>query len=286
MPFRFEKLYADLVTPDGTVCVTYFAWLDLWGVQSAFSGMELYWADGRREVIRARPRAERIACDAQEIELSLDVPGGPFVLRYEVVHGAWTPRGDPPCDSVRWCVKVARANAVGRWLGDGGRPELRGVGYADRVELERPARQLQLGALRWGRVHLPDASVVFDAVDFRSGRSWKRAARWSSGGRQEWDAFGIEGATRTGHVLLPGDDGRLNIAQGRVLHEGDAIDRGRFPGMVERLVSQAVTGPATEQRLLGRAQWTGPAGPASGWALREAVRFGPRAQVHRPAGEN
>jgi hypothetical protein len=278
MGFRFEKLYADVVAQDGTVCIAYLAWLDVWGLKSAYAGLELYWPDGRREVIQAQPRAEPIDWSRREIHFSFDVPGGPFLLEYRVVHGAWTPEG-APCDDLRWCVKAARAEASGRWMGDPRRPVLRGVGYADWVELDRPTRRLNLGLLRWGRVHLPDATLVFNAVDFRSGPPWQRAARWSDAGRAEYGTVGIERASSGTEVHLAGLSGHLIIEPARALHVGDAIDRARFPGAVERLVSSAVTGPATERRLLGRARWTGQEQSGSAWALHEAVRFGPLAAV-------
>lgn len=276
MGFQFEKLYADVVTPDGTVCIAYLAWLDVWGLRSAYAGLELYWPDGRREVVQAQPRPEPVDWSRREIHFSFDVPGGPFLLEYQVVHGAWTPEG-PPCDDLRWCVKAARAEASGRWLGDPRRPVLRGIGYADWVELGRPTRRLNLGLLRWGRVHLPETTLVFNAVDFRAGPSWQRAARWSDDGRTEYQLLGIERTPSGTEVRLPGLAGQLNIEPGRALHVGDAIDRARFPGAVERLVSSAVTGPAKERRLLGRARWSGQGQPSSAWALHETVRFGPLA---------
>jgi hypothetical protein len=269
MRFRCSKLYADLVTADGTVCVAYLAWLDAWGLRRAFAGVELYWPGGRREILQARPQAEHDAFASGDLRLSFDVPGGPFELEYATVHGAWTPDGEPPGGALRWGVKVARAEAVARWRGDRARPELRGIGYADWVEMDCPPRRLGLRLLRWGRVHGPDATLVFNAVDFRSGRSWRRAARWSGGERADWSAFGIEGAPAE-VVDLPGSPGALAIDKGRPLHVGDAIDRGRFPGALARMVSSAVTGPAAEQRSLDRARWS----DGASWALHEAVRFG------------
>ncbi len=268
MGFQLEKLYADLITPDGTVCVAYVAWLRAYGTRSAHAGLELYWPDGSREVVHARPDPQRTHT-AGEFELSFDVPGGPFVLTYRVLHGAWTPEGDSPCDGLRWCVKAARAEAVGRWMNDPARPELRGVGYSDWVEIERPTRGLGLDMLQWGRVHLPDATLVWTAVDFRSGPAWHRAAQWSDSGTAAWDTFGIHAAQAKMTVTLPGHPDLLCITPARALHAGDAIDRARFPSLLERTISRAATGPVTERRSLGRV--------GSSWALHEAVRFGPRA---------
>jgi hypothetical protein len=272
MRFRCEKLYADLVTPDGTVCVAYLAWLDAWGLRRTFAGLELYWPDGRREIAHARPQSGPTGSPPRDLDLSFDVPGGPFVLTYRTAHGPWRPAGGPPREGLRWEVKAARAEAVGRWTNDPRRPELRGIGYVDSVEMDRPVRHLDLGALRWGRVHLPDATFVFNAVDFRSGASWHRAARWSEGVMVEWDAFRLDDSMARTIVQLPDRRGHLSIAPDRALHVGDAIDHVRFPGAVARMVSRAVTGPAAERRSLGRARWTTD-GPQSSWALHETVRF-------------
>jgi len=275
MGFRFEKLYADLVTPDGTVCVVYLAWLHAWGLRRGFAGLEVYWPDGRREVVHAAAHPQATSSGAGDLDLSFDVPGGPFVLTYRAVHGSWAPDGAPPCDGLRWSVKVPRAEATGRWAGDPGRPVLRGVGYADCVEIARPTRTLNLGLLRWGRVHLPDATLVYTAVDFRSGPAWQRAAHWADGAMAQWDRFAI-GETESGTtVKLDGRTGQLLITPHRALHVGDAIDRARFPGALERMFSSAVTGRATERRSLGRAHWTAGGEALSAWGLHETVRFGP-----------
>jgi hypothetical protein len=255
MSFAFDKLYADLVTSDGTVCVAYLAWLDAWGMRKAYAGLELYWPNGQREVIQARPPTERIDPGHGEPEdafrLSFDVPGGPFVMDYRVRHGAWLPSGDPPCKGLRWSVKAARADVVARWSGDPSRPVLEGVGYSDTVEIGRPLRSLALGRLRWGRLHLPEATVVFDTLDFEDGRSWRRAARWTACRVTEHRKF-----------ELP-----VGLEVARELHAGDAIDEARFPRVVDRMMSRAITGRAVERRLLSRLQ-------PGGWALHEVVCFG------------
>jgi hypothetical protein len=263
--FRFEKLYADLVTPEGAVCIAYIAHLDAWGLASAHAGLEIYWPDGRREVVHGRPFTDPKCLDyARAIELRFDVPGGPFVLRYRVIHGAWAPPGEPTADGLRWSVKVARAEAEGRWMNDPARPVLRGTGYADWVEIDRPLRAIGLRRVRWGRVHFPDSTLVFDAVDLRGGRTWQRAARWSSDTAVD--------------VPCPPP---LDFHPVRALHVGDAIDAARFPRTLDRAVSIAMTGAAVEERRLDRARDHDSTGGGEAWALHEEVRFGRAATTDR-----
>jgi len=269
--FRFRKLYVDLVTADGTVCVAYLARLHVLGVRTTHAGVEIYGADGKREVIRARALSHRLDAARGEIVLSLDVPGGPFVLTQGAVHGPWAPSGPSPCRGLSWRVLAARTAAHARWLGAEGR-ELHGLGYADWVEIERPTRLLRLSRLRWGRVHLPDATVVFNAVHLRSGESWQRSACWSAGGPIE--STGLSMAFHAGQLDLAWRGRRVRIEPVRTLHAGEPIDPSRFPGAIERLVSNAITGPAEEERCLGRARWLEESSAAHGWALHETVRFG------------
>jgi hypothetical protein len=274
MGFRLEKLYADLITADGTVCVAYQAWLDAWGIRRAFAGLELYWPDGTRDVIQARPHPGPLSRREGALDLSFDVPGGPFVLTFGATHPAWTPAGGAPCDALRWSVKVPRAQVVGRWMGDPRRPELRGVGYADWVEMDRPARALKLGLLRWGRAHLPDGTLVYSTVQFRSGRSWQRAALWSDGRPAQWSVVGVHETESGTTVELPGHPERLLLAPRRELHVGHAIDRERFPRALRRMLSSAVTGPAVEKRSLSSAGWASDCAASGSWSLHETVRFG------------
>ncbi|HSU40653.1 MAG TPA: hypothetical protein VLJ38_13835, partial [Polyangiaceae bacterium] len=76
--YAFEKLYADLVTADGTVCIVYVAWTELFGVRRQTAGVELYTPDGRREVMHARAAVELPELDAPEWRLRLELPSGPF----------------------------------------------------------------------------------------------------------------------------------------------------------------------------------------------------------------
>lgn len=253
MSYRFTKLYSDLVADDGSVVVAYAAWLDLFGSRTAYAGVELYAPDGSRDVIRARQVDYQI--DDEGVRLVLDVPSGRFTMSQRTVHGAWRPSGGAPHPRLDW--KVVCARAASRAAIDG--RTFLGTGYSDWVEVSRPTRSLGLAQLQWGRVHLADATLVWNDVRFRSGESWSRVAEWSERGPRE---------------LRDGDLAGLEMARARTLHAGNPIDAQRFPGVLERAISRLLTGPADEDRRLSRVRAPHLGDGARGWALHETVSFG------------
>jgi hypothetical protein len=281
LSFKFRKLYADLVTDGGDVCVAYLAWLQIWRWRTAFAGLELYWADGRREVIRATrsPTEEDILHGKRAFEVRLELPEGPFVLSYEDVLPAWDPGHVVPSQALSWSVGVPRGEVVARWLHDSERPVLFGRGYTDWVEINRPPRRLGLRQLEWGRVHLPDVALVFNSVRFGSGPGWMRAAEWSErAGTAEWHALRLETQRNSTRLSLPArrwGSGRCVIMEHhRTLHRGPALDAARFPRVLERLGTHALTGLTQETRWLSRVQAPDYGSGATAWALHERVRFG------------
>ena len=189
MTFRFEKLYADLVTDDGTVCVAYIAWLDVLGARSSHAGFELY-ARRASRVVRAKNWTLRADNETSSSSSKFRAVRLSFDRAPRTGRGFLGPSAHP---SLRWSVRSARAAADAQWNGDPKRPRLRGIGYADWVELKRPTRSLGLQHLRWGRMHLPDKTVVFNEVRFRSGTASGRA---SQNGAQAASASGPHRASR------------------------------------------------------------------------------------------
>jgi membrane-associated phospholipid phosphatase len=248
MWFRFEKLYADLVTADGTVCVAYLTRLTLAGVSREWAGLELYGSDGSRTIQRARKGRESLS--PRELQVTLDLPAGPFRLEQTVRAGGWEPDGPLPSPHLCWRVEVARADARAVWTEDGVPRTLVGCGYADRVILDRPPRWLGLRQLRWGRAHLDHATVVWNALAPHDGPAWSRSLCWPDG----------EEPRESRHAEPPA------LETERVLHAGPALDPERFPGRGERWLTRLLSGTVVERRELSRAH-------GSGWALHEAVSF-------------
>lgn len=291
MSVSFRKLYADLVTEDGVVCVAYLAWLRAGGRTVSMGGVELYQPDGRREISRAVLGPARVSFRRSErgLQLRLRLREGRFVLRHENALEPWTPAGAPPAPDLAWSVEVPRATASASWP-DSGRPALAGLGYADWVEIHRIPRRLRLAGLAWGRCHLPAATVVFTEVAFHRSPAWRRGAVWqhgepAGGAPQEWPDFRLDPREGGRELQLLGPRGApgpvVEIAGERDLHAGPALDGSRFPSSAERLLVRALAGPVAEVRRLGLAR------PATdhgvGWALHEQVRFGREAR-HLTAG--
>lgn len=265
MAIRFQKLYADLITDAGVVCVAYVADLVAWGKRSRHAGLELYHPDGTREVRHALD-VERTINDART-HLLMRFTDGTFELEHRHEHGAWQPDGAPPCPGIDWRVRAARTLARAKLLDR----ELVGSGYSDWVELDRAPRSLGLVELRWGRVHLPDETIVFDALTFEGRTPYQRALSISATGRTtEHGVFSFEDRD-DGTLLHLAGRSPIALTAVRALHVGDAVDRERFPRAIDRFVSRALSGNVTERRTLAR---------VDGWlALHEQVRFGRAAAV-------
>ena len=288
MSFRFRKLYADLVTDDGAVCVVYLAWLEAWSVRTAFAGVELYGPSGRREVLRAASPPPNVAIEPRQggLEIRLDLRGGPFVLAYSGSGSPWAPCGLGPAPGLHWRGVVPRADAVARWPGDPSRHCLRGTGYADWVELRRTPRRLDLSLVEWGRVHLPAETLVFTGVSLRRGGGWRRLLTWSGDAPtpREYTNFRLR---RLGNTTRPdvrfdlelpfaAREGvrHLTLEPRRRIHRGPALDGARFPALSERLGTRLLVGRIRETRYLSRAVAQPGRGGAPAWALHEWVRFG------------
>lgn len=266
MGYEFDKLYADLVSPDGTVCVVTLTWVRLLGGWQARAGVELYWPDGRREVLPAEGAPALTGPDPLLASpLRLDLPDGPFELSLEDAHGEpWEPSEPAPCGSLEWSVRVARASARATW----GDRELIGSGYADWVRLTRFTRRLHFSSLEWGRIHLPDRTVVFNLLTLQSGEQWRVCRVWSDRERDCPD-IRLELDEGAGDVSI--GEALIRLQPVRVLFAGDAFDAQRVPHRMDRLACWAIGGRTTQTRWISRASMD--EAPA-GWALHELVHFG------------
>ncbi len=282
MKLRFRKLYTDLIAADGTVCIVYIAQVQVGSVyRNRYGAVELYWPDGRCEIIRTStpPHFPEFADGRPDLQIELEIPRGRFTLHYEAQHSSWKP-GDPePTSGLNWSVKIARAEARAQWVGSPHLPDLEGCGYADWVDLVQSPKRLGLSRLEWGRVHLPNTTLVFTYLRFRSGDEWQRAAVWSMADAfAEWDKYQLNWRDGVLHIEIPGYEmpfpASLELRPARTLHRGPAFDRRRFPNLLERMITRALAGATQETRWLSRV--TAPADdcPQTGWALHESVNFG------------
>ncbi|HTQ06188.1 MAG TPA: hypothetical protein VMI54_20140 [Polyangiaceae bacterium] len=264
--YAFEKLYADLVTSDGTVCIVYVAWTELFGVRRQSAGIELYTPEGRREVVHAREPVRVPELDAPEWCLRLELPSGPFEFRHRGQTGGWSPEGGRA--AVSWCVKSASGRAEARFSETSGRAPLVGQGYADWVVLRQPTRKLGFERVEWGRAHVGKETLVWNRIRGERGDDWTRVLSLGAERREARELSLAEhdrGVTVVAHGAPP-----LELDRGRVLHAGPALDRERIPSSLARGVATLVSPKMTETRWVRRAR----RGDAEGWALHERVYFG------------
>jgi hypothetical protein len=259
--FRYRKLYVDLVTERGEVCVGYATWLKLAGYGMQSAGFERYTPQGERRVERAVGAARFERRDGS-VRLALDTARGPFAIELIGARGTSSePQSLTP--HLSWQV-LARGAEARLTLARG--EVLIGSGYADYVEMTRPPRALGLLQVEWGRGHAGADGFVFTRATFRDGKVFasaleveKPCAEWRLSARRE---TGID-------LQLPG--GAVTLQNTRVLHEGSALDRARFPGACERLLARFLSGKVQETRWLARAEF---ASGSSAWALHERVLLG------------
>jgi hypothetical protein len=254
--YEFRKIYLDCITPAGEVVVLYLNWVRLAGAWIARRSLERYAPDGTRTVIDLPPPSPGV----------WDAPLADPCLRLEGLHGAWSPPPPPTGPALSWSVAHARANVALTW--DGGAAE--GLGYVDRVRLTRPTRLVGLSTLGWGRVHLPDRTVVFERLTTTDGAVWDVGFDWRLGADAPRPLAGPVALGEDGAGAVPLDDGVLSLAPARVLHQGDAFDPDRVPRAMDRWFCRTLGGPTHETRWLSTAAHGGHVAPA----LVERVRFG------------
>lgn len=261
----------DLVDGNGNVCIAYAAKLHALGFTRNLGGIELYRPNGERQVHRAT--TARWSRDRDSIEIRGAFAQGGFLVRHRLTEGGWEPAGDPISRWLSWRVLGARATAVVELTRNGRTERFSGTGYSDWVEITRPMRLLGVARVEWGRFHLPDGTFVYSRILNERGVSWQRALSIGSGNRSETTSVALEGNATL--LVCRSERTELELSLTRVLHDGPVLDAERLPGAFERHVSELITGPATERRVVGRARRSASVGgPDLGWGIAESVRFG------------
>jgi len=214
------------------------------------------------------------------VAVHMDLPEGPFSLRYALPQRPARPPGRAPFPGLHWVVEIPRSRVVCRWPGGGGRV-LRGEGYVDRVVCEGLPRWLGAEELVWGRAHAPSVTAVYTGIRARDGREWLRSAVWDAARGTlpdtAWhERFRLEECP-DGWLLKLDGGATLRARHGRVLRHGPLVDRRRSLTRIERTLIGAALGPGRQARhldSLGPGPSAEPAGvPETGWLLHEFVRF-------------
>jgi hypothetical protein len=265
----FDKLYADLVAPDGSVYVLYLASFDLLGGRLRFAELETYPPRSQRRVYTARPStAHRTTLASDEaLDVSLESSLGRFHFQSTPLNGGFVPR-DTPRSGLEWSVYMGRSEAQLELPAALGGGSVSGTGYVDHLRVEQPTLRRGLRTLDWGRAHLSNSSIVWTRLRFSDGDVWDQFARWTALGT------GAESGP-----LTPSEDLALaqietaggSIASERVLHEGGAIDSSRLPVAPVRWLLRAAAGRTHQRRCLTRI--SEPGQPGSGWGIHESVFF-------------
>jgi hypothetical protein len=276
MPYEFRKVYVDLITEAGEVCVVYLSFVRFFQKWHAQASCEIYDRRGQRTILHATDAPPLIdtARGLDQLPVALLIPGGKIELEVRPIHEAWDPVAPCPVPELEWRVGALRASTtVTITTEKEGARTLRGEGYVDFVRITKATRKLGLRSLRWGRAHMFERSLAYTAVDFADDRRWYVGVTRLHGrdarayGNLTLELEGGEGMIRfgTGGQVL-------RMKKPRVLHRGSPFDPERVPSALNRHVCNFVSGPMHECRWFAEA--TVDASHGRGRALHEIVWFG------------
>lgn len=256
--FSLSKWYLDCVTEEGDAVIVYAARLR-WGVMRLSYNAVLMSERGEVE-----ERATFRGCELPQVAEDGRLEWGSGRVG---AHGEWA-RVDPAfgtvlmngdSGSVVWRCEMPRARA--RVMMRGGR-ELRGLGYAERLEMTVRPWRLPIEELRWGRV-----------LTERDGVAW---IEWR--GREPrlvvvHNGRGVMGR-RVSERGVEWEGGNLELNEGAAMRSGllgETALRPPLKWIVPRKMREV-----EETKWVARGKVRVDGGDASeGWAVHEVVRFGP-----------
>jgi hypothetical protein len=247
--FSLRKWYLDCVADDGTAWIGY--WGDLrWGqvhVPFVSSLSDAKTTSALRSEPEPRDDGEQLTWSAPSLDVEV-------LLRPLVTAEPWGLH-----DGVRWHCVAPRADAIVKL---GGRT-IRGLGYAEVLELTVPPWRLPLRELHWGRFTGETTSLVW--IEWR-GPSPLRVALWD-GQPAEVRAIGA------GEIALAG--GKRLVMTGTSPLREDSLARTLKPlRPLARLLPRTLQG-AVEQKWLSRGtMFAGDRPIDEGWAIHELFTFG------------
>jgi hypothetical protein len=270
--FQYKKLYTDIITNDGTVGILYLTWLRLLGGKQVTCGLELYAPDGTKTTYRGtgQPSSNPGEHSKQEYIFSFPIENGTVTCHVESLHQPWTPGGESPIHGIQWMTRSPRANVSISIQQGTTTTDLYGKGYSDWVILDRFPKNIPLSTLQWGRIHLDAETLIYTLLTYQSNEQWARIGRWNDTGLTEAESMTLtqEQDNWTLHSTLIADN-TVTLLPQRILHQGKAINKERFPNTIERWLSQWISGPMSEIRWYSQATST----ESQGWALHERVQF-------------
>ncbi len=280
MPFEFRKVYLDLITDQGQVCVLYLSWVRFFQRWHAQASVEIYEPGGKRTIVHALSAPQPVDPERglDQLPVALTIPGGTLELEVKPVHEAWTPAVASPVPELNWSVGALRTSTCITLTTDQGVRKFRGEGYIDFVTLTRPTRKLGLRSLRWGRAHMFERSLCFTALELQDGRHWFVGVTQMHGRpARSYGNLSVKLEDGCGQVRFGTGGQVLRFDKPTVLHAGSAFDAERIPSPLHRQVCLLVGGPHEERRWLCQARVDGSHG--TGHALHEVVWFGKHARL-------
>lgn len=254
MPFELRKWYLDCVTDDGAARIGYAAGLTTGKLRLALASA-LSASPSRPAQTRTRLTTARLP-EEHDGELHWRVPS-------LGVAGRWAPRAAPlptvelgdeigAPGALTWTCLQPRAAVEWRESAS----TLRGVGYAERLQLRVPPWELPIEELHWGRAHVGPHTLVW--IDWRG----PRCARWLF-----VDGARVEGSVAIDRVRCGGL--ALSLSPWVTLRDGDLARTvfSRAPA-VRALLSRHKLA-LHETKWLSRAR----VGAHEGFAIHEVVRW-------------
>jgi hypothetical protein len=256
--FALEKWYLDIVEPDGSATIAYWASL-------TWMGVDVTWHNVCRYALGASPE-ERSSLRRVPPPSIADgrVTWASKRLELETVHDAVTPGVvvtmlDDARGRINWDCLAPSARA--RVTAD--RAVHKGTGYAERISMTVLPWEMPIDELRWGRWMSDDASVSLVWID------------WRGSSPQRWVIY--NGALRDDASV--GDDGvalgagRLALGAPRALHDRSVSKLLRGITGLARVAAR-IPIAWEETKWCSRATWTGAAGEhIQGWAIHEIVKL-------------
>lgn len=260
MPWKLDKYYFDLQSPDGRIWIGYRASLEFRGLRLPYSA-SIFKAPGlktelrqslRRGGLSTSPQGARwsnraFKCDYQAPVFEQARPG----LKFENEDGR-----------IDW--QVQGFGGMGRLSLPAGLME--GRSYWERLKLTLPPWKLPFPELKWGRF-LPDEGGP--------GLVWVAWLGGASEERRLW--LGPE--ARPGLEFFEGglgyDGGRLKFEQSEAIRQGPLFKNlGGALTPLARLLPGGL-GQAFEAKWFSRATLEGSSGQSRGWAVHETVNWRP-----------